>query len=279
MVYNLKLIEYPNGSTQLRVYSNPLQNKKPNNDYEINEKHNYIPNGYSEDPFNGKLVKVHEAYESFEDIEKQAEINRYRNANRTKQMVFNYSRCGKWEWFFTLTFSKEKVNRYDYDECSQKARQWLHNQRRNAPDLQYIMVPEQHKDGAWHFHGLLAQTGNIKFIDSGVVQNGDCIYNMVKYQYGFTTATKVKDIDRVSKYIGKYITKNVCDLTPGRQRYFVSQNLPQPKVSTFYIPDDEDINIMSDMLISSLGKEKAHVSQTRAEASYTNVTYIELREV
>ena len=99
---------------------------------------------------------------------------------------------------------------------------------------------------------------------------------MVKYQYGFTTATAVKDINRVSKYIGKYITKNICDLTPGRQRYFVSNNLPQPKVSTFYVPNDENINDMLEMLVSSMGKEIAHVSDTQANDCYTHVTYFEL---
>lgn len=276
MVYNLKLIEYPNGSTQLRYYSEPLQSKKPSDPYEEVERHNYIPEGYEENPFTGKLVRVSNSVETFDEIEKRIEDNRYRNANRTKQMVHTYARCGNWEWFITLTFNKEKVDRYNYDECSRKVRQWLHNQRRNAPDLQYLLVPEQHKDGAWHFHGLLARCGDMKFIDSGKKDKGQNIYNMIKYQYGFTTATKVKDIDRVSKYIGKYITKNICDLTPGRQRYFVSNNLPQPKVSTFFIPQDEDLNDMLEMLVSSMGKEIAHVSDTQANDCYTHVTYLEL---
>ena len=276
LVFNLKLIEYPNGSMQIRKYSNLITNKKPIDEYEMNEQHNYIPDGYSEDPFTGKLVRVHEGYESWEDLEKQREENKFRNANRTKQMVYQYARSCNWEWFITLTFSKDKVDRYNFDECSKKCRQWLHNQRKNAPNLQYLVVPEQHKDGAWHFHGLLANTGNMKFIDSGLKDKGVPIYNMVKYQYGFTTATKVKSIEKVSKYIGKYITKSVCDLTVGKQRYFVSQNLPQPKVSTFYIPEDENSLELINQLITSMGKEIAHVSQTQAKECYTQVTYIEL---
>lgn len=277
------MIEYPNGSIQLRYYSDPIQCKKPTDFYEVNERHNYIPEGYAENPFNGKLVKVYQGKKDIkalaDDIEAEKEANRYRNANRTKQMVHQYARCYEWEWFITLTFSKEKVNRYDYDECSKKARQWLHNQRKNAPDLKYLMVPEQHKDGAWHFHGLLADCGDMKFIDSGKKQGNQVIYNMVKYQYGFTTATKVKSVERVSKYVGKYITKNICDLTFGRQRYFVSQNLPQPNVSTFYLPKDEDINDTFDMLCSSMGKKVAHVSDnTQAVNCYTHVTYLELTD-
>ena len=30
-----------------------------------------------------------------------------------------------WDYFVTFTFSKEKVNRYDYDVCSKKISQWI----------------------------------------------------------------------------------------------------------------------------------------------------------
>lgn len=270
MAYNLKIFEYPNGEVQVRYYDKPMVSTK---DEQFYENHDDVYN-----PFSHEKTRVVEEFEDVREIsEEEREYNRYRNFNRTKQMVFQYARCAPWEWFITLTFSGDSVNRYDFDECSKKARQWLNNQRkRYAPDLMYLLVPEQHKDGAWHFHGLLANTGDMKFIDSGHKDKGDVIYNMVKWRYGFTTATKVKDIHKVAKYIGKYITKSVCDITPGRKRYFPSQNLPLPKVSTMLVDGDAEYEDMMEHICESLGKKVAHVSQTRAKENYTQVTYVEL---
>lgn len=268
--YNIKCIEYPNGSIQLRIYDKPMKSSEPINFYENDAEQCVCP-------FTGGLVKVQDEFVEPKVLtDEERENNRYRNANRTKQMVFQYSRCAFWEWFVTFTFSGEKIDRYNYDDCSKAVRSWLHNQRRVAPELQYLVVPEQHKDGAWHFHGLLARCGDMKFYPSGIYQDGVEVYNMIKYQYGYTTATKVKDIDRVSKYVGKYITKNICDLTPGKQRYFVSQNLPLPRVSTYFSDEQSMEESISDIL-REMDKDIAHVSHTRAtHENYTNVTYLEL---
>ena len=181
--------------------------------------------------------------------------------------------------FVTFTFSSEKTDRYDYDECSRLVRRWLNNQRRNAPDLQYLIVPEQHKDGAWHFHGLLSNTGNIKFIDSGKKdKQGNNIYNMAKWSNGFTTATAVTDVFKVSKYIGKYITKDLCELTKGKQRYFVSQNMPEPDEFTFFVDTDvEDFSQFLGTLADSIGYEVTFVSSPRKKGSFVDVDYYELQ--
>lgn len=269
--YNLKVIQYPNGSVQIRSYSTPVKCKQRDNPYEDSS----CFDDYVLDPFTFHKVK------DFDDIvESSLESklsNQFRSANRTKQKVFTYARAGIWEWFVTLTFNKETTNRYDYDECSKKARKWMNNQRiRYAPDLHYILVPEPHKDGAWHFHGLLSNIGSMVFSDSGRVSGTSIIYNMPKWKYGFTTASKVQSVDRVSKYIGKYITKSLCDLTVGRHRYFVSNNLQLPDISTMLIDTDERYDII-ERISNSLGKKIAHVSQTCADdGTYTKVMYYEL---
>lgn len=270
MHYNVKIIEYPSGEVQIRQYSTPMRCKedKPQKDYW---------DDHLVEPFHGGVVRVvDEFYRDSEISDEEREANRWRNASRTKQAVFMYARCVEWEWFVTLTFSEDKVDRYDYDECSKKARRWMNNQRtRYAPDLQYLLVPEQHKDGAWHFHALLARIGDMRFVDSGHRSRNQIVYNMVKWQYGFTTATKVKDVHKVAKYVGKYITKHICDCTPGKQRYFVSQNIPLPKVSVLFCEENE-INDFLREWSESTGKKISHVSQTRdMDTSYTHVAYYE----
>lgn len=265
--YNVKLISYPNGTTQIRKYSKPLHTKKALNEYETfsfgeeeqMKRCGIVPKYFESGSYyvDGVLHKDYDIYtvNAFDKNiskhlpnteKKKNEQNKIsdliHSLNRTKNKIYSYARCVRWEWFVTFTFSSEKTDRYDYTECSRLIRRWLNNQRRNAPDLLYLIVPEQHKDGAWHFHGLLANTGNIEFSDSGKKDGtGKKIYNMAKWLNGWTTATAVGDIHKVASYIGKYITKDLCKATTGKQRYFVSQNMPEPEVSVFLFDGVRDL--------------------------------------
>lgn len=148
---------------------------------------------------------------------------------RTKNSIYYLARSGRWDWFLTLTLSPDKVDRYNLNECSKKLRKWLNNfKERKCPNMYYLIVPEQHKDGAWHFHGLIGGCSNLSLSDSGRKDNGGAvIYNWFDYKLGFSTVTAVKDTARVSSYICKYITKDICCSLGGRQRYFVSKNVPR----------------------------------------------------
>lgn len=274
MAYNVKSITYPNGEVQVRRYSTPLVRKEPN-DYEPDS---FDTEKYEINPFDGQLARLVDDFKPDTIRHATPEENEIRSYNRTKQKIHEYSRCVDWEMFFTLTFNPEKVDRYDFHECSRLARQWLHNQRRNAPNLQYLLVPECHKDGAWHFHGVLANTGSIKFVDSGKrTRDGQTIFNIGAWTYGFTTATKVLDTHSISKYIGKYITKDLCHLTKGKQRYFVSSNLPQPITATFLVENNEDFEELLETIANSLGVEVVHASKPRTPNSYVDVDYYELQ--
>lgn len=272
--YDVKVIEYPDGSIQLRLFDEPVPLYDYFSGYDdypfCNEPEPLL------EPFTGSEVKevkfftAEEKQRTSEDIQE----NRERSYRRCKNMIFQYARCYKWKYFITITFSPDKVDRTDFSECSRKLRRWLNNQRLNAPDLKYLFVPELHSDGkSWHFHGLMADTGNIKFIDSGHKSKGDIIYNLGKWSYGFSTATFIKDTHRVSKYIGKYITKTVCELTEKKHRYYVSNNLPMPVVSTYSFPGeskDDVIKYLSDLYSKNVGASKI------VQSDFNTVTYIEL---
>ena len=61
--------------------------------------------------------------------------------NRTIHAIYKYSRQCNWEYFITLTFNKECVNRYDFSECMKKANKWFQHQHdRFAHDLKYLFV-------------------------------------------------------------------------------------------------------------------------------------------
>lgn len=271
-MYNVKSIVYPNGDIQVRRYSKALVQREKN-EYEEND-------NLEISPFDGRLVRVVDDFDKVRQKKHHAseEENRTRSFNRTKQKIYEYARCTKWEKFITLTFNQEKVDRYDFDECSRIARKWLNNQRRNAPDLQYLLVPEFHKDGAIHFHGLLARTGNMKFVDSGKrTKEKQTIYNMSAWKNGFTTAIDVYNTHGVAKYIGKYITKELCELSKGKQRYFVSSNLDEPEKTTFLVENDEDFNDLLQTLANSYGVKIVHESKPRCLGAFVDVDYYELQ--
>lgn len=110
-----------------------------------------------------------------------------------------------------------------------------------------------HKDGAYHFHGLFAGlpqeqvewTGKyvIKRFSRGgrsmFKKTKDKIYKFSKYRYGWMTATRVKSHERVTSYITKYITKELCNTSSGRRRYWASRNLFLPMEEVFNLDHDD----------------------------------------
>ena len=275
--YNVRILQYPNGEVILRRYSEYLKKDDYNVFYEDGDMLDddyYLPDKSKDkirNPFDNKIVRE---YENLEDIELRQKENEYRSFNRTKQKIYDYARCCNWEWFLTFTFDPKKIDRYNFEICSKVIRKWLNNQKRNAPDLKYLVVLELHEDGAIHFHGLFADTGNIKFVDSGhKTKDGDIIYNLSKWSYGFTTATKIKDVYRASKYITKYITKELCSVSKGKQRYYVSKNIEQPKSYLYLVEDDKDLEDLQEHLCGSFGVELRYVSAPRHDGAYMNVDY------
>lgn len=224
--YNLKVITFPDLSTQVRVYSSPVMYKeRPSPEYERN-------------PFDGKCIRS-----TVDDFDVRQEHVMEVSYKRTKGKVYQYARSNDWDWFVTLTFSPDKVDRYDYDVCIKKLKPWLDNLRRSSPFLSYLVVPERHKDGAWHFHGLFSGVDDKVIVWTGkwvikrlrasgrrsrFVRSDEKIYKFGSYKLGWMTATRVRQKDRVMSYITKYITKDLCAASVGRKRYWCSRNLLLP---------------------------------------------------
>ena len=85
--------------------------------------------------------------------------------------------------------------------------------------LKYILVPEQHKDGAFHFHGFMVGTG-LKAEDSGIRWEGRPVYNLPQWPYGFTTAQQLYgEYTAAVGYCCKYIGKQEGQRPLGRWYY------------------------------------------------------------
>lgn len=188
-----------------------------------------------------------------------------RSVRRTKNKIYDYARCNNWEWFFTLTLNEVKVNRYDYEDCGKKVSKWLNNMRTLCPDMKYLVVPEQHKDGAWHFHGLFANVDNLEFVDSGKIKKGKRVYNVGNYKFGWSTATQIESLEKAMAYITKYVTKQVCLVTYNKKRYWASRNLATPIVADMLVENLRDFK--NDMLDSA--------AYVKSVVGYVDVVYID----
>lgn len=231
-VYNLKIIEYPNGSIQLRHYKNgKFYNNKQR---EISEK------------------QEHDTQSIFLASDNLRSFNS--SLNRSKNTIYELARCNKWDLFVTFTFS-DKNDRTDYDLLLSKLSKWLNNIKRSAPGLSYIIVPEEHKriekNGlrAYHFHGLLANIDGLKLSPALhsrthkqlYTNKGLPIFNLSQYHLGWSTATYIQDTYRATNYITKYVTKAMCIRQKNKRRFLSSHNLQKPTVTTTIIDNLDDI--------------------------------------
>lgn len=139
------------------------------------------------------------------------------NLSRARQKIFEYAYCNDWEWFVTLTLDKEKFDRYDLEKWHKSLTKWLQNyKRKTGLKISFLLVPEQHKDGAWHAHGLLAGLPEsvLQPFEPGTPLHGSKYLNWSDYaeKYGFVSVGRVGNHEAVSKYITKYVTKDMARL-------------------------------------------------------------------
>lgn len=145
-----------------------------------------------------------------------------RSCRRARQAVFDLAACNNFNLFITLTLNRQKINRYNYKSAVHRLSTWLDNRVRRS-GLHYVIVPEYHKDGAIHFHGLINAEA-VKLKDSKHrYKDGRIIYNLPEWTLGFTTALRLSGNYRgVCSYVCKYVTKEVKGGTKVGGRWYLS---------------------------------------------------------
>lgn len=147
------------------------------------------------------------------------------NVRRAKNTIFEYAYCNPWDWFFTGTLNAEKYDRTDLEKYHKDLTQWLRDYgKKHNVQIKFLLVPELHSDGvSWHIHGFLhgLPKEHLKqFVIGDVmgkalvkkVKKGDEIYNWLPYakKFGFCDLEPIRNSEAVSKYIMKYIDKNLA---------------------------------------------------------------------
>ncbi len=170
-----------------------------------------------------------------------------RSMRRARARVRRLSLANDFRWFVTLTLDPAKVDRLDSGAVIKKLNAWCSNAVQRY-GLQYILVPERHKDGAIHFHGFFNDA--LEAVDSGTMRlpwakkprrprseaeraewgklGGKAVYNLPGWSLGFTTAMELYgEYPAAVAYVCKYIGKD-GDKPAGRW-YYSGGELREPQ--------------------------------------------------
>lgn len=151
--------------------------------------------------------------------------DRERSCRRARANLRRLALANEFRWFVTLTLDPAKVDRYDPAAIMKVANRWLDNMVRRH-GLRYILVPERHRDGAFHFHGFFA--GDVAAVDSGHTAHGRPVYNLPEWPLGFTTAQELYgEYGSAVAYVCKYVGKQDGERPMGRW-YYSGGQLAQP---------------------------------------------------
>lgn len=146
------------------------------------------------------------------------------NLQRSRSTIFELAFCNKWDFFFTGTLDKKKCNREDLAVFQKKFKKFIYNfnQKFNCK-VDYLLIPELHSDlKSWHFHGFVRgiplsriyefKVGDRmgKHIAEKVLHGVECFYWCDwLHTFGFNDIEPIRNYEAVSKYVTKYITKDL----------------------------------------------------------------------
>ena len=171
-----------------------------------------------------------------------------RSMRRARAKLRRLALANGFDYFVTLTLSPEEVDRYDAKAIMARVNRWLDNMVRRH-SLRYILVPEEHEKGGYHFHGFFAGAG-LEVVDSGTIkrpgwkkpwkwsseeerdswlaEGGHVVYNLPQWGLGFTTAMSLYgEYSAAVAYVCKYIGKQQGQRPMGRW-YYSGGGLAEP---------------------------------------------------
>lgn len=161
---------------------------------------------------------------------------------RARSKVRELAFCNDWEYFFTGTIDGDKQDRYDLPGYIKDLGVWIGNyNKKYKTKLQYLLIPEQHKDGAYHIHGLLNGVA-----PQSLAKNEYNFLDVPYYRerFGFLSLSPIKSHEKVCSYVTKYITKEQgqTNIGFGKHRYYASRGLQKSVKMAGYWMESEDFD-------------------------------------
>lgn len=223
----------------------------------------------SNTPFKHTLIKrdrlergVDKASDNSADIlsfldskEKEKSDERFsQSLSRSRKSITDIILCNKFSHFCTFTFDSQKIDRYNFKECKKQLTKFFNNfKSRYAPDFTYLVIPEFHKDGAVHFHGVCSGFPDSELTIPDFVfkrVGGELVQlpNVFRYhdwkryhkKFGFFNCSPIRNYAACAFYVSKYVTKDLITLEKGSAVYMCSQGLNRPKL----VFDEDDMPLL-----------------------------------
>lgn len=166
----------------------------------------------------------------------------YSSFARAKSVFFDVVMSNEWDYFVTLTLDPKKYDRHDLSTWRKDLNQWFRDLRKKGLDISYAFVPERHKDGAWHIHGLLRcpqlwdylqpfEKGKHpqKLVD-GTLEKQWRWWPEYQERFGFGSFSPIVNHEACCRYVCKYITKDMARVNASlnSQLYTCSVGLKRP---------------------------------------------------
>ena len=174
-----------------------------------------------------------------EDVSRETirETKMKESLSRSKRIIWEYARCNKWDYFVTLTLDEKKIDRKDLAGAVARMGRmiWKLNQSVTGEKwgrqkkVEYVIVPELHKDGSVHFHGLMR---GFHKSDLRINEHGYIEWKHWREKFGFCNLQEIKDREKVCSYITKYVSKEMCETVKGKglHVFYASHGLEKPYV-------------------------------------------------
>jgi hypothetical protein len=219
---------------------------------------------------------------------------------RTKISMNMLLTMNDFDWFWTLTFDKSKIDRENDTAVFRAYKKYINNVKKQCPDFKYMCFPERHEDGCIHFHLLVSgiTVKQMGLADSGKVccswaykkqkvsskeyfektkqqhinelkdTDGEPIYNITNFIYGYTTVSKIVSRERCNTYVKKYVEKALGSTDIFKKRFYYSSNLNVPETvkkiidADFTEPKDIDkVSIIKENPLLSVAKYEPYISE------------------
>lgn len=254
MTYNTLLVKYQN-SWQLRTYQFPIKADIDKDNPTFEKVENEIDKAFckidSDLHFEGRSAYV--------------------SVNRSKNKIFYYARSNDWTngFFCTFTINPEKYNPFDFKVVSDLIRKFNKSLYAYDRSIYALFVPEKHKSGAYHLHGIVSSGLKDFLSDSLHRYNNQIIYNCYLWKYGFSNVTAVQNTLAIEKYVTKYTTKELLNDTLYQHRYF-TLNLKQADMVRLNLLDHTDL--FKELILNDC------VLYNNTDGLYNRCTYTEIKK-
>lgn len=171
-------------------------------------------------------------FEPAQDVSCETYKKSAESISRTKRVIYEYARCNKWDYFVTLTLDESKIDRNSIKEFQERFKKTIVSMNSQITGeewgrqkkVEYLLVPEHHKNGGFHFHGFMR---GFHKSDIRMNEHNHIEWKQYRDNFGFCNLQKIKNPQAVAKYATKYITKEAMETITekGANAYYHSQGL------------------------------------------------------